>query len=119
MRFISWLTGPSNVTSLERLAELRGGETEQEVEDILGAPGVDNTTIRKFLLGHSDVAEVKFLPIHSKGSLVSSRWKEWRTRGGKHIAVCFNDAYKVVAAATFKVSDTWFEKIRRWLRLSR
>jgi hypothetical protein len=116
---IAWWTGPTNITSIERFAKIRGGESGEALEELLGAPGVDKAGYPPILLGYinvPDVTGIKFAMIESQGPPVVPGWKEWQTRDGKRIAVCFDESGKVAAAARFEVPENWFEKLRRWLR---
>lgn len=98
-----WGMAPDNFTTLERFAMLQGGESAEEVQRILGAPGIDRPGIPRALEGKVDVSDL----LHSK---------EWRTPDGKRIAICFDKLGKAVASARFEEAENWPEKIRRWLR---
>jgi len=100
-----WGMAPGNFTSLERFALLRGGETEEEVEQLFGAPGIDKHLPPRALDGKVDPGDV-------------SLSKEWRTHDGQRIVVCFDKSGKHVASARFEDSDNWLDKLRRWLRRS-
>src|SRR5262245_2251430 len=65
-----WGMAPDNFTTLERFAMLQGGESAEEVEWILGAPGIDRPGIPRALEGKVDVRDL----LHAK---------EWRTPDGK------------------------------------
>jgi hypothetical protein len=116
---IVWWTAPRNITTMERLAKLRGGETARQLEDALGSPGVDRPGFPPIpfgLINDPDRDLVGFLPFESKGLPIVEGWKEWQTPDGKRIAVCFDDSGSVAAAATFQVTESWFDEFHRWLR---
>jgi len=94
------------------LAKIVGGMTEEQVTDFLGAAGDLGTIFGVRGQEQFDVIEVRFDERPQCGN-----WKEWNTQDGTRIAVFFSLNGGVVRAASFRTSETWTGKLRRWLRL--
>jgi len=112
---IAWLTAPTNITTIGRWQMIRGGETRRELEELLGAPGVDKP-------GHAPVGvhtmEFRFAPPELKLLPMSPGWQEWQMGNGERVGVCFDESGRVAIATRYTVREAWLDKFRRWLRLT-
>jgi hypothetical protein len=98
---LAWWTAPTDITSDENLDKLTGAMTEAEVVAVLGTPGRD---------GPSDPNLEPFPPKFTG--------KAWRTRNGMELVVTFDRDGRVTRMIMGRGSESWMDKIRRWLRLS-
>jgi hypothetical protein len=116
---IVWWIGPANVTTLERFRHIKGGETADELEELLGSAGVEKPgtpPIFPGYIGIPDNIRVEVADIDAKALPGGSSFTEWHTREGKRIVVCFDESGRVAVAATIEQTESWWEKARRWFR---
>jgi hypothetical protein len=116
---IVWWTAPANVTTLERFRQVQGGETAEELEELLGSAGIEKPGVPPIFPGYvgiPDNTRVEFADIDAKFLPVGSSFTEWQTRQGKRIVVCFDESGRVAVAATIEQTESWWEKLRRWIR---
>jgi hypothetical protein len=111
-----WWTAPTNITSIDRCEAIRAQMTDAEATELLGAPGNDGSILES---ANRELENVEAIAGVGRAPSPPAMWKEWRTTEGRRIAVAFDDGGKVMTTASFDVEDTWLDKIRRWLRLSR
>src|SRR5262249_21272919 len=113
---IAWWTAPTNITTVERFAMIRGDETVDQLEEILGAPGEDKPGYPWFPEGDAPAgtAELRFAPREFRLLSIAPGWIEWQTRDGQRIGVCFDESGRVVVAARYVERESWFEQTRRW-----
>jgi hypothetical protein len=102
-----WLTAPANITTNEKIDEVRYEMTEDEVVGVLGTNGsseLSNPTLCQALGNH-------------EGKKLVCR--EWKTRDGAGLVVAFDENGKNTRMVRWKgIEETWLDKIRRWLRLA-